>query len=185
MEAYLENGLPNKIKHFLWRAADNSHPLRSNLEFRRMDIDNRCVVCNEKGEDGGHLFFKCSRVTSIWAGLGMSSHCEHLASVESAREAVRYILGLPKLPQLTMAVGMWTWWSERNRIREEGKQRPDYVIVKLIECYTGDLVQQNAKETRTVIRTVQKWQRPAQNFLKINCDASFRRETGEGVHNPG
>ena len=44
----------------------------------------------------------------------------------------------------------------------------------------GELVQQNAKETRTVIRTVQKWQRPAQNFLKINCDASFRRETGDG-----
>ena len=44
----------------------------------------------------------------------------------------------------------------------------------------GGLVQQNAKEARTVTRTVQKWQRPAQKFLKINCDASFRRETGDG-----
>ena len=43
----------------------------------------------------------------------------------------------------------------------------------------GELVQQNAKETRTVIRIVQKWQRPAQNILNINCDASFRRETGD------
>ena len=51
MEAYLENGLPNKIKHFLWRAAHNSHPLRSNLEFRGMDIDNAwSVMRREKME---------------------------------------------------------------------------------------------------------------------------------------
>jgi hypothetical protein len=92
-----------------------------------MDIDNRCVVCNEKGEDGGHLFFKCSRVTSIWAGLGMPSHCGHLASVVSAREAVRYILGLPKLPQLTMAVGMWTYGG-RSEIKSEKKANEDQTM---------------------------------------------------------
>ena len=66
---------PNKVKHFLWRAAHNSHPLRSNLEYRGMDIDNRCVICNEKGEDGGHLFFKCNRVRSIWAVMDKSLCC--------------------------------------------------------------------------------------------------------------
>jgi len=50
---------PNKIKHFLWRFAHNSHPLRCNLARRGMKICTRCPVCNHMGEDGGHLFFKC------------------------------------------------------------------------------------------------------------------------------
>jgi len=60
---------PNKFKLFLWWAAHNSHPLRSNLEYRGMKIDNWCVVCNEKGEDGGHLFFSNAATRS---GFGMN-----------------------------------------------------------------------------------------------------------------
>jgi hypothetical protein len=43
----------------------------SNLEHRSMDIDNRCVVCNAKGEDGGHLFFKCHQVVELWTRFGL------------------------------------------------------------------------------------------------------------------
>jgi len=110
----------------------------------------------------------------------MSTHRDHLAGVASAREAVRYILELPKLPQLTLVIRMWMWWSERNRIGEDGKRRPDHVIVKLIEGYLGELAQLSAKTARTMPRIIQRWQKPAPNFLKINCDASFRKETGEG-----
>lgn len=59
-----------------------------------MDIDNRCVVCHEKGEDGGHLFFKCPMVTEIWAVLGMEEYRKNLAAIESAREVVRLITEL-------------------------------------------------------------------------------------------
>ena len=97
---------------------------------------------------------------------GISTHQDHLAGVASAREAVRYILELPKIPQLTLVIGMWTWWSERNRIREEGKRRQDHVIVKLIEDYLGELAQLSAKTARTMPRTIQRWQKPAPNFLK-------------------
>lgn len=47
---------PNKVKHFFWRFAHNSHPLRRNLVRRGMKIDTLCPVCGRLDEDGGHLF---------------------------------------------------------------------------------------------------------------------------------
>lgn len=48
--------VPSKVKHFIWRMAHNSHPLRSNLVQQGMKIDYNCPICGEIGEDGGHLF---------------------------------------------------------------------------------------------------------------------------------
>jgi len=45
-----------KIKHFLWRFAYNSHPIRMNLKRRGMELDTRCVVCRRLNEDGAHFF---------------------------------------------------------------------------------------------------------------------------------
>jgi hypothetical protein len=57
------------IKHFLWRFAYNSHPLRMNR--RGMDIDTRCVICQRLNEDGAHLFFKCKTIAQVWIILGL------------------------------------------------------------------------------------------------------------------
>ena len=54
------------------------------------------------------------------------------------------------------------------------------MIVRLIECYLGELAQSSRKETSAASKTVQKWQRPAPTFLKVNCDAAFQRESGAG-----
>jgi hypothetical protein len=41
---------PNKVKHFIWRLAHNSHPLRRSLVRRGMKIDTICPVCNHFDE---------------------------------------------------------------------------------------------------------------------------------------
>jgi hypothetical protein len=75
----------------------------------------------------------------LWPALGLTAHVIQLATIDSARAAVRYILGLAKHLQLKLAVGMWTWWSERDKIREEGQRRPIYLMVKSVECYVGEI----------------------------------------------
>lgn len=40
--------------------------------------------------NGGHLFFKCSRVKKVWAALGMLENPEYLARIDSALEVVRW-----------------------------------------------------------------------------------------------
>lgn len=63
----------NKVKHFLWRLSHNSHPRRG------MNVDIRCPVCGEVGEDGGHLFFKCRLAKHIWRLLNLETEREALA----------------------------------------------------------------------------------------------------------
>lgn len=83
---------PNKIKHFLWRFGHNSHPLRSILARRGMKICTRCPVCNQLGEDGGHLFFKCKTAKELWRALELEEDRCILAQSQSATEAVEHVL---------------------------------------------------------------------------------------------
>lgn len=75
---------PNKIKHFLWRFAHNSHPLKMNLMRRRIKLNTICPVCCRVDEDGGHLFFKCKTVKQVWRFLNLEEERVILADKESA-----------------------------------------------------------------------------------------------------
>jgi hypothetical protein len=44
------------VKHFFWRMAHESHPLRCSLAYLGTEIDTKCPVCGRDNEDGGHLF---------------------------------------------------------------------------------------------------------------------------------
>jgi len=114
---------PSKVKHFVWRFAQNSHPLRSNLIRRGMRIDPKCPVCNRFDEDGGHLFFKCKTVRHIWSHLQLETERVKLASMDSAWSVVGFILHAQEEKKVTMVFILWAWWSERNNIREGGTRR--------------------------------------------------------------
>jgi hypothetical protein len=108
---------PGKIKHFLWRLAHNSHPLRCNLIRRGMQIDISCLVCGRMGEDGAHLF-KCKLAKQIWRLLNMDAERVHLAAVPDASGAVEWILSHQEPKRELMVFLLWFLWSERNAIRE-------------------------------------------------------------------
>ena len=79
-----------------------------------------------------------------------------------------------------MVIGLWSWWSERKRIRDEGQRRPVHLIVKDVEVYAGEILQFLTKEHRSQIVRQQKWRKPSPEVLKLNTDASFRKESAYG-----
>ena len=119
-------------------------------------------------------------VKELWARLGLQGHREQLAVIESARDVIRYVTNLKREEQLKMVIGLWSWWSERNRIREEGQRRPVHLIVKDVEVYAGEILQFLTKVHRSQIVKQQKWRKPSPEVLKLNTDASFRKESGDG-----
>ena len=112
-------------------------------------------------------------VKELWARLGLQGYREQLAVTESAREAIRYVTNLKREEQLKMVIGLWSWWSERNRIREEGQRRPVHLIVKDVEVYAGEILQFLTKVHRSQTVKQQKWRKPSPEVLKLNTDASF------------
>jgi hypothetical protein len=54
--------------------------------------------------------------------LGLTAHVIQLATIDSARAAVRYILGLAKHLQLKLAVGMWMWCQKGTRLERKDSE---------------------------------------------------------------
>lgn len=64
-------------------------------------------------------------------------------------------------------------------IREGGQRRPIALLANSIQSYMGEIIQSLAKNNMNRPEKQQRWIRPAGDFLKINFDATFRRETGD------
>ena len=58
--------LPNKIRHFLWRAAIVSFPTKLNLMKRNITVNTLCDRCCCETEDTIHAFWDCIEVKNLW-----------------------------------------------------------------------------------------------------------------------
>lgn len=72
-----------------------------------------------------------------------------------------------------MLTALWFLWNERNTVREAGRWRPAETIARAIRIYVGEMAATNSAQQKKPIRRVQRWSKPPDDFLKVNCDASF------------
>ena len=64
-------GVPQKIKHFLWKAVREALPTKINLCKRQVVVDGMCEQCRDSAEDSIHALWFCVSAKSIW----MSNQC--------------------------------------------------------------------------------------------------------------
>ena len=110
----------------------------------------------------------------------MDSERETLAGSMQARDAVDFILKLKEEQRLIMVIGLWFLWSERNAIREEGCRRSAESLARGIHIYAKETADMCVKEKKPKEKRRVRWERPPTGHLKLNCDASFKLEIGEG-----
>ena len=60
---------PNKVKHFIWRACNNSLPTLDNLFCRQIVSFVCCNICNAHPEDILHVVWGCTKVANMWKEL--------------------------------------------------------------------------------------------------------------------
>ena len=58
--------IPSKIKHFLWRASNESHPTKKNLFRRQVTRTAICDCCHSGVEDTIHALWECQAVKETW-----------------------------------------------------------------------------------------------------------------------
>jgi hypothetical protein len=138
-----------------------------------MKIDTICPVCNCFDEDGGHLFLKCKLAKNIWRELKLEQECDRLHDLGSARDVVDQILQEKEEKRRLMFIMLWSIWSERNMIREEGHRRSPETIARAIRLYVGELEATKHPRQRALTSRTERWVRPLEGILKLNCDASF------------
>lgn len=58
--------VPNKVRHFMWRAVRNSLPTKLNLHKRQVVSDGCCDACSNCLEDSIHALWYCDVARAIW-----------------------------------------------------------------------------------------------------------------------
>jgi hypothetical protein len=170
----------SKVKHFMWRVCHNSHPLRMNLKRKGMVLDTRCVVCYRLDEDGAHLFFKCKSMVKVWEHLALSRERDLLAAKSSAKEVTESIMAMKEEQKSLCCIALWWCWTERNRIRE-GEQRCDTAgLAHSIQVTAAEWRRHECLPAAVRPCRVRKWEKPAGDLVKVNCDAAYDPITGNG-----
>ena len=57
---------PQKIKHFIWRAAKDSLPTKHNLVRRQIPVDKTCSFCDDHQETILHVLWLCDHAKAVW-----------------------------------------------------------------------------------------------------------------------
>ena len=57
--------VPNKIKHFVWRACNEALPTMANLHRRHITSSAGCELCKEHSEDAVHPLWLCKEISNV------------------------------------------------------------------------------------------------------------------------
>ncbi|XP_057432855.1 uncharacterized protein LOC130725663 [Lotus japonicus] len=179
--------VPNKVRHFLYRAAANRLPCKRNLARRGVLLHDSCVLCNADGASKtlDRLFLQCEWTQRFWfAVLNLRS-----STLSSFRG---WILGLllngdaELLTRVVMLV--WALWKHRNEILFHGGLADVGVVTNMAYEVLRDWTEANerrpAREGRQNQETMnfeKGWIKPREGALRINIDAGWFGENGQGL----
>ena len=109
--------VPNKIWHFIWRAAKDSLPIKVNLKARHIPVDEVCEGCGDYLESTLHSMWLCDQARAIW----MSGPEFQFLVQKGCRSFVELLEHLFReglcLKVAVFATIYWCLWQRRNRVR--------------------------------------------------------------------
>ena len=119
---------PQKIRHFIWRAAKDSLPSRQNLVRWQIKVDETCSLCNEHQESILHALWLCDQAKAVWKSV--------LCFARLYQRNFRLVMDLVEAimeqgSAFTVALFStiaWSLWERRNRIRENQPSWPLHEI---------------------------------------------------------
>ena len=120
--------VPNKVRHFMWRACNESLPTKLNLYKRKVTSNSRCDLCHHEIEDSIHDLWGCIRLKEIW---WEEQTCRNLLQENFASFWDQFQGFLHyKRPMLaeTFAVIAWSIWYNRNARRMGKSSLPTHKI---------------------------------------------------------
>ena len=125
----LEMNIPDKVRHFLWRACMEGLPTRHNL-CKRTILDNPlCIISGTEGETTTHILWDCSLAHRVWSLAN-----KKLQKCQRSKEAFYLVAKnlsaeLPKEDLENWAAISWSIWNARNPLIHEGIEPNPYNIV--------------------------------------------------------
>ena len=180
--------LPNRIKHFAWKACNIILAIKESLFRRKITANNLCEDCGRHVQTTMHLLCFCNRSIEVWSSCKLSlpfnvqeswSFLDTFSRLQICWETQQGIL------ERWVSI-YWGIWKSRNEVRHEGKKCPRPVIVRnalrLLEDYHSANVKPSQSSSNTQNITV--WKPPPPSYFKVNIDGALfvkSKKSGVGV----
>ena len=170
---------PNKIRHFIWRAAKDSLPTKQNLLARHLPISPVCAGCGDHTETTLHCLWLCDQSRLVWTSIPefrslVQKKCrtffELLGELFSGGSSFRIAF---------FATVAWCLWQRRNRLRERQPVWPLHELGDRAKALVMEYEEVNWQEQSVSIpRPRVRWSPPPADWYKANFDAAFSIESG-------
>nr|XP_023917061.1 uncharacterized protein LOC112028598 [Quercus suber] len=162
--------IPQKIKHFAWRAGRDILATKANLAKQRITPNGLCDLCGNYEETVYHLLWGCDHAREVWKNSKFALPFEH---------------SRPGQMEKFISV-CWSIWKDINVLRTSGNGKAGSMILRsathLVEEFW--LANEEKTEYQAVLVHLASWQPPRQGCYKVNMDGMvFRssKQAGAGV----
>ena len=177
---------PQKVKHLLWRAANEAIPTVLNLWKRRVVNVACCPMCKAESEDTIHALWGCSSLSAIWypheelkkmVRLKFGVFSDLLEVVFSRQSCVDVEV---------LAMMFWLIWNNRNAKRCGGEIIDNHLIRSKAESLISEFrtAQVTLRKPSVAATRAVRWIPPEPPSYKINFDGVVFKElssAGMGV----
>ena len=122
MQGVWSLNVPNKIKHFVWKACNGILPTQESLYRRKITESKICEACGGRKETTMHVLYFCNRGTEAWKESKLALPCNIQESWSFVDTFCRLRMGwMVQLGLLERWVSIcWGIWKSRNEVRVGG-----------------------------------------------------------------
>ena len=175
--------MPNKVKHFAYKACNNALPTMSNLAHRHISTSDLCEQCKAAPEDTIHALWACKELEGVWGSLSWARPTS-LARPQSFNDLLDCFLQVQEdyRKELFIMVA-WAVWNHRNSL----KFSHPIVAVDCISSKASAMLQeflsvQASLVTAPTTAALHQWRPLEYPFFKANFDAAiFKTRSLAGI----
>ena len=154
---------PNKVKHFTWRACNNSLPTMDNLHRRHITPSACCNACQTQTEDILHVVWGSPEVANLWSTLSWVQHSIPHSPGDFSNLFLSFLQVRDDYRVEIFAISAWLLWSRRNSIHFHRSTRPlNRVFLEAVRILQDFLEAQDNAPAIVRNPVQQKWSAPAQ-----------------------
>lgn len=179
--------IPEKMKIFMWRAAQNMLPTANNLWKKKMVRTPVCQRCCCKSEDAFHALMEYKDARQVWKLTEFHEDIKRMAH-QDMLSVLQELAKKRKKKDVEQIIAIcWAVWYARNCFVIEGKKEDPTVTAAragaVVESYRR-IKSPSAQGLTSHKNSQQNWEPPPADRFKVNVDAAIQvsqSQAGLGV----